>query len=445
MYNDKAPDTVEEFAGASKSLRAALNLFKLSLSRSLNICFPACILSYKRETHKATVMPLIKEGFFTGKFEYIRRRPIEVTVRAIQCGGITIDFPLFVGDTGWVISSDRDTKLIKEEGKPTTNVLVANSKLSDVEDNYQAEPAQPQLHEFSQGFFIPDSWGLWESNRYKDYPTSPLNGGLYIGSSFDSFDKDKATSGAYEGRETSSLFLAPQGGVILANSRPKEENASAHMRAANGQIELLSAKQVEAQDANNRSSINLDAENGLLIRNISKTGETMIVAKAGELSAIIEDTSGEKPSRICIQVAEGSVNIITDKDVNVNARDVSVAAGGNADIVATGDININSAQSTNIAVGEDAYIATARDASVFAGNSIEIKSGANTKIKAIGEIELTSKQKDIKLNVDKGNVAIKCNQKIDISSNSNIDLRGETINIVASKEIILDAPSVQGT
>ena len=178
MINDVAPQTIVDVQNAENDLRLAIQAHTLGMMRSLQICFPACVYSYNRKKHTVEVMPLVKQAFYNGRWHFLRRKPFEVAIRNIQCGGFTIDFPVYVGDTGWVFSSDRDTLLLKETGALTNSVLEGDRPIPIVEDEYQQVPYEPILHTFSRGFFIPDNWGKWETHRYKDNSAWSIDSGL---------------------------------------------------------------------------------------------------------------------------------------------------------------------------------------------------------------------------------------------------------------------------
>ena len=112
---------------------------------------PAMILEYDRESHKATIQPLVKiKVEENNKYRFLDRPPIkDISVRNIFIGGFSIDFPLKKGDTGWLIAADRDCTIAKER----------NSSSDPSLNEGPQEPLTDETHMYQFGFFIPDNWG----------------------------------------------------------------------------------------------------------------------------------------------------------------------------------------------------------------------------------------------------------------------------------------------
>lgn len=97
---------------------------------------PAEIISYDRQSNRATVRPLISR--LTTNGEKVERATIaSVPVLALGGGEFGISFPLKAGDRGWIEASDRDISLFLQ----TSEI---------------ARPNTLRLHEFSDGRFVPD-------------------------------------------------------------------------------------------------------------------------------------------------------------------------------------------------------------------------------------------------------------------------------------------------
>lgn len=98
---------------------------------------PARVISYDRETNRATVQPVV--AMLTTAGQRISRAQIaEVPVLRIGGGGHVLAFNLKAGDLGWIEASDRDVSLFLQgfaEGAPNTN----------------------RFHSFEDGLFIPDA------------------------------------------------------------------------------------------------------------------------------------------------------------------------------------------------------------------------------------------------------------------------------------------------
>lgn len=125
------------------------------------VCLPAIVRDYNRNSHLALVQPLVNMVSSEGK--QLERAPILVPVRRVMYGEFMVDFPLNIGDTGWVIAGDRDSE----------NALLANSgnvtSSSNPNEGGQ-RPATRLLHKYRFGFFIPDRWGTINLSTKDDDP-----------------------------------------------------------------------------------------------------------------------------------------------------------------------------------------------------------------------------------------------------------------------------------
>ena len=430
--DDKIPASETEFPDARLDIKAALNAFRTGVERDLSICFPACVYEYDRTTHKAKVMPLIKAGYFNGKYEYIRRQPIEVTVRSIQCGGVSIELPLYIGDTGWVISSDRDTVLMKQEGAFSVSVLYTDRNLQVLEDEYQVEPNTPALHQFSQGFFIPDSWGTFDSDRYKDSQTFSPTDGIYIGTSFDTADKYQDGKG-YEQQESSSLIVSPHQGVVMANSLEEEEEKRAAVALSNASVEMSAEDTKEDVDA--KAVVGLTSENGVIIRHISSEGTAVMSVSNGGISATI-DSDGWY---VGISIKAGSIQINAPSFVNINTANANVVASENANVVAVESVSVNAGQNVNIGASKNVNVAAAGEVSVAAGSQLKVQSGESIEIKGAKDLKIGGGQ-NIIIDSPKGNISISSGKQLDISGDS-INMTGSDITITGTSTLNLSAPN----
>jgi len=118
--------------------QGALQEVLAEFARNFECCIPAIVESYDRATHTATVKPAINVITTTG--EQIERAPVAASVWRFMCGGYLLDLPISAGDTGWLIASDRETSNMKRTGKA-------------------AQPNTYETHKYSNGFFIPDTFG----------------------------------------------------------------------------------------------------------------------------------------------------------------------------------------------------------------------------------------------------------------------------------------------
>lgn len=147
---------------SSSSLVGLLDEFSVSLKRDFSVCTPAIVYSYEQETSTALVRPLVSTQEKNGAIR--RDLIIKVTVLQHQSGSFFIHNPLNVGDTGWLIAADRDTDLVKNmncfvQGPDSGIGAKEESTGAPISNQGTQESQNNALHEFSQGFFIPDKWG----------------------------------------------------------------------------------------------------------------------------------------------------------------------------------------------------------------------------------------------------------------------------------------------
>jgi len=98
---------------------------------------PAVVVSYNRQTNRATVQPLI--SIVDTNNNLIQRGVIaSVPVLQIGGGGFVLSCPLNAGDLGWIKASDRDISLF-------------------IQSFQNSPPNTARLHSFEDGMFIPDT------------------------------------------------------------------------------------------------------------------------------------------------------------------------------------------------------------------------------------------------------------------------------------------------
>lgn len=140
---------------------ALMHLIKY-IRTNMECMVAARVIEYDRNTHIAKVQPLVNSAHPNGDgLTYMEHQTFNVTVLRVCHGGFLFDMPIDVGATGWVIAADRDTTFAKEKnaaihGKDNEGTQIPNSFLK---------------HQYTQGFFFPDSWAtilLDTDERFKD-------------------------------------------------------------------------------------------------------------------------------------------------------------------------------------------------------------------------------------------------------------------------------------
>lgn len=147
---------------------------------------PAIVKSYDRTSHKATVQPLIKFVYddISNKEQSLDLPTFDVTVWRMSFGGFLIDMPLFPGDTGWLVASDWNSELAKKNNSYGVSKEISNGTvLYKTENEGPQKPKTFELHEYQNGFFIPDRWGDIDigDNNKDNIIIKSLNGDTLIG------------------------------------------------------------------------------------------------------------------------------------------------------------------------------------------------------------------------------------------------------------------------
>jgi hypothetical protein len=141
--------------------------FLSTLRRLWNVtnesCIPAIVLSYNRQSHMATVAPLVKNVYeqkseITGELTkvYADRPSVSVPVVQFVHGAYEIDAPIFIGDTGFLIAGDRSNDGARNQNCTT---LTEDQDTKEMKPNKGATaPDDFSLTRYASGFFIPCSF-----------------------------------------------------------------------------------------------------------------------------------------------------------------------------------------------------------------------------------------------------------------------------------------------
>lgn len=365
----------------NKNIESAIRIHDLGWLRNLSICFPASVVSYDRQTHKAEVQPLIKQGYYNKEWKYINRGTIMVSVRAIQHGGFTFDVPVFTGDTGWVFASDRDTALLKQEGALTNSVLSESRKWEIVNDSYSQIPNTMATHDLTHGVFIPDNWGTWEMGRFKDSIGVNIGSSLYIGQSIDTQDPEEISESGftnaddaekvkkslqdgkgYENDNSSSLVVDRHGPIHLLSSSPKEDLLTSRVSVDKSSVDF----EVFDRDIGMTVSSYLDAANGISVSQMHSMREffTAEVDAKGLVTV--------RSKNMSITVMGGNVTIESEGDLNLNTK---------------GFVDVESQKGTTITASEVKAVIE-NDCAVETDGTAYIMSNANIGIHSTGFMEM---------------------------------------------------------
>ena len=341
---------VEIPVDAKNNPKVAFQCMVEGIFKTMNVCFPACIYEpYDKETRTVTVLPLIKYKEFDGKeTKFKERQPFPMFVRRIRCGGFAIETPLHVGDTGWVIASDRVTSDLREKGRKTTDVLADDVSVDTINEEYQSEPEIQATHTFLSGFFIPDSWSdVGYEDRFKDADDVTVDGDkdLYIGTSLDTKETYQAGE-EYDKRSSCSIVMKNskdyEGGPMLAISQslPKEDKKYASIQLGDATVKIIStgneATEGDSSDnKENKTTFSIAGNRVSLLtsvqgksRNIT-IDEEGITLYAGESSILIGDDGIKISGNLSItgrfsadsmSLGNKMISVVGEKQGNLSAQ-----------------------------------------------------------------------------------------------------------------------------
>lgn len=158
--NDQNPLPQYDRSALQSDINFYQSLFRLhDISREGVI--PARVEKYNRTTGIARVRPIVNSVIDTVDGEKEIERPsYEVHVVRFAHGGFLLDAPLLVGDTGWLIASDRNCNTTIQ--KNSSIGTFGNESVSGNE--FISSPDDSSISKFSNGFFIPASWGEIDDN-----------------------------------------------------------------------------------------------------------------------------------------------------------------------------------------------------------------------------------------------------------------------------------------
>lgn len=123
---------------------------------TLESCIPCVITEYDANNNTVDVQPIPQRVVDTDSGIVYKDRPIIPSVPVLRMlhGGFSINFPLFKGDTGYVIAVDRNCTSAQKENSTTL------FKDDDKQENNKGAmpPDDLSLAQYTNGFFLPCSW-----------------------------------------------------------------------------------------------------------------------------------------------------------------------------------------------------------------------------------------------------------------------------------------------
>ena len=240
-----------------------------------SVCIPAIVESYDRKNNIVTVKPAITITATTG--ETLERESIIATVMSVYGGKFIINFPLEKGDTGWLITADRDISLFRERRK----VINANTN---------------RIHSIEDSFFIPDRVNDFkiEAEDEKNLVIQNLDRNIKI-----SMGETKIK--------------------ITTGSKPKGNSSKNGVSSNNGSSNNGTAKATNSQEQSNQTTISL-TEGEL---RVETTGNINCICE--NLTANVKNTAQVKAQTINL---EGNVNIKGNVNIEGNTDCSGTIKGG---------------------------------------------------------------------------------------------------------------------
>lgn len=458
---------------AANDIHVALETNNDGLMKSLDICVPVCVYSYDRVKHKVTVLPLVKQAYFNGKWKFLTRQPFSVAVRSFQCGGFCMDYPLFVGDTGWVFSSDRDTFFLKDKDSPTHIVLGEDRDLGVVEQVLPQKPMQPKIHSLTDGFFIPDNWGKWEFQRFKDADDVELRDALYIGTSFFDEDEEEAPSddsddksgnkkdesddsdsdesdsdvddGTYEGHPSGSIILSRNGSVHLLSSSKEKAKKRAHIKLHKDKVSLeLTDGTTDGGKMWSKVKMAMSLDEGLSIdckgdtyNNSLMLDENGLEIKHGKKGSKTESATFTMSSALDVNITTPGNVYLEGKDITTNCKKISVIGEDTTFTLknvngTTNTININASESMTFNAVGDVRFASANSITLGSAGSISIGSVGDKGIVSIRSMGANGKV-TIECNGGEGELSLAAGASSIKMQNQKIEVITETISFTTNE------------
>lgn len=280
-------------------------------------CMPAVVESYDRKKNVATVKPCINITAATG--ETIERESITATVLSMCGAKFIINFPLEKGDTGWLITADRDISIFREQRK----VINANTN---------------RIHSIEDSFFIPDRVNDFkvEAEDEKNLVIQNLDRNIRISVAQDKIKITTKTkpkdNGKGEGTASrdgvSSDDVSSTDGTSKANDSEEQSNTTTVL-LTEGEVDVETTGKVTVKAKKNVSCTVEEGDIECKCKNLTSTVEKDIKCTCENLTAEVK--------KDCSIKADGNANIKApniklEGEVSIQGN---VTISGNTDVSGT--------------------------------------------------------------------------------------------------------------
>ena len=265
-------------------------LFRLADS-ARETCLPCVVIEQENDNGLIQVVPIINSMIqMSDRMVGVRRGAVYVRPMRFLHGGFMIQAPILVGDTGYLVSCDRDCS---DAIRANENIQTDNADHKEVLKDRIKDPNTVDCQKYHYGFFIPCSWVRNESESMKGM--FGRDEGIF---------KDRLVISNYrKAGEDGSAFITidREGNIMVAT-----ENSKAFVNKNGIQIANRTDKTNDS-DLSKSRAVKIDGEkcwvyhngenedsedtNGIVASKDGVEVEKILSVKSGELSATMNPKS----------------------------------------------------------------------------------------------------------------------------------------------------------
>lgn len=346
-----------------------------SRKSAFEVCIPAIVVEYERDKNIVKVTPAVNEKTSTDK--YIKRAEIKVPVFSFAGGGFMINFPLKKGDTGWLLSCDRDISLFKQQ-------LTA------------INPNTERTHCIEDSFFFPDKVNKFnlDDDDKTNFVLQSLTRNLkmtFSGDTVKIFAGQPKKDGEKDNKKSSSSSKESNSSTQGSNSSESQKTQETYITLTSDKIDIHSGhgekrgeKSSSSSQKKQETDISLTADT-IKIYSTSGSGgegekkESTVTLKQDQISIVTTDKliAESKSAKVTVKETLEAKS----KNANITVEENLTAKCKNGDVKADSNINI-SASNVHIKgqVSIDGQLSVSGSTSI--GSSLSVSSS----ISASGDV-----------------------------------------------------------